>query len=100
MGLYNETPYVFLADFGRTRKYKSKDTGQHISYKQNVPYAFNAAFASVNAHNSVQASRRDDLESLIYMINFIKFGKLPWYKPYDVIFKELREKEENSIYKI
>jgi hypothetical protein len=76
---------VFLGDFGRCKKYKTKATGQHIAYKENLQYSFNPAFASINAHNNVQSSRRHDLESLLYMINYMRFGKLPWYKPNDVL---------------
>ena len=33
MGLNNNSPFVFLTDFGRSKKYRNKKTGQHISYK-------------------------------------------------------------------
>ena len=61
MGLNSESPLVFLADFGRCKKYRNKVTGQHIGYKEGINYSFNHIYASINAHNNVQASRRDDL---------------------------------------
>ena len=33
MGLNGDSPFVFLTDFGRSKKYRNKATGQHIAYK-------------------------------------------------------------------
>lgn len=33
MGLNNDSVFVFLVDFGRSKKYKDLTTGQHINYK-------------------------------------------------------------------
>jgi casein kinase I family protein HRR25 len=35
-------------------------------------------YASINAHNLLELSRRDDLESLAYMLVFFYYGKLEW----------------------
>jgi hypothetical protein len=55
-------------------------------------YTFNQIFGSINAHNKIQASRRDDIESLMYMIIYLKSGKLPWTKQLDVILCLLSQK--------
>jgi serine/threonine protein kinase len=84
LGLNNDSPFVFMVDFGRCKKYKDTGMNQHIGYKENVIYSYNSTFASINAHNNVQYSRRDDIESLLYMILYMRLGKLPWAKPNDV----------------
>ena len=86
VGLGPESPFIFLGDFGRCKKFKNKITGQHIGYKEGTNYPFNSTFASINAHNKVQTSRRDDIESLLYMINYIRFGKLPWARNNEVFY--------------
>ena len=61
LGLNNDSPFVFMVDFGRCKKYKDTSSNQHIGYKENVVYSYNSTFASINAHNNVQYSRRDDI---------------------------------------
>jgi serine/threonine protein kinase len=84
VGLNNDSPFVFMVDFGRCKRFKNRANGQHIGYKENVHYPYNPVFSSVNAHNNVQASRRDDIESLLYMILYLRLGKLPWAKQTEV----------------
>lgn len=86
VGLDNESPFIFMVDFGRSKRYKRRSNGQHIFYKENVHAAYNPTFASINAHNNIETSRRDDIISLLYMIVFFKMGKLPWTKNTDVPF--------------
>ena len=69
---------IYLIDFGLSHKYKSSRTGKHIKFN-NLQKAFgNLKFLSVNGNNGYEQSRRDDLESLGYLLVFLFKNGLPW----------------------
>jgi len=70
---------IYLVDFGLSKKYRSSRTGKHIKLKIQKTFTGNEIYASVNALEGKIQSRRDDLESLGYiLIFFAKKGLLPW----------------------
>jgi serine/threonine protein kinase len=84
VGLGSESPFIFIIDFGHCKRYKNELNGQHIFYKENPYYTHNPIFASLNSHNNIQASRRDDIESFLYVLTYLRLGKLPWAKNTEV----------------
>lgn len=69
---------LFIFDFGLSKKYRDSSTHQHIPCRENKGLVGTAKFVSINTHMGMDQSRRDDLESLAYvLINFLK-GALPW----------------------
>ena len=69
---------LYLIDFGLCRKYKSSNTGKHICPKNLGKFTGTSRYASVYAMAGNEQSRRDDIESIGYMIIFLMKKKLPW----------------------
>ena len=69
---------LYLIDFGLCRKYKSSKTGKHILPKNMGKFTGTSRYASVNSLAGNEQSRRDDIESIGYMIIFLMKKKLPW----------------------
>ena len=72
---------IYLIDFGFARKYKSSRTGKHIRF-QNIKIMIGSFYyGSRYVMKGYEGSRRDDLESLGYMlICLANRGWLPWKK--------------------
>ena len=74
----NDPNILYLIDFGFSRKYRSSRTGKHIKFN-NLKLTFGSLrYLSINGNRRYEQSRRDDLESLGYMLIYIATGKLPW----------------------
>lgn len=68
---------VYLIDFGLSKRYMID--GKHIPYKDNKRgLTGTPRYASINAHLGIEQSRRDDLESLAYVMVYLAKGSLPW----------------------
>eukprot|EP01015_Nassula_variabilis_P006331 TRINITY_DN14816_c0_g1_i2.p1 TRINITY_DN14816_c0_g1~~TRINITY_DN14816_c0_g1_i2.p1 ORF type:complete len:285 (+),score=13.16 TRINITY_DN14816_c0_g1_i2:204-1058(+) len=76
MGRGNQSHKLYLVDLGLAKRY-FKD-GKHVPYRKNKRFTGTVRYASKNAHGGIQLSRRDDLESIGYMMVYFLKGKLPW----------------------
>ena len=75
---YKNQSTIYIIDFGISKKYKSSRTGKHVKYSLTGKLFGTVRYISYNASRGVQQSRRDDLESIGYMLIYLCSGKLPW----------------------
>ena len=86
--LLNKNKLV-LIDFGASTKFVDENNF-HIKFKSNVGFVGNLAFSSCNAHYGLTLSRRDDLESLCYLLSYLMNKDLPWSRYF--IFEDSDER--------
>ena len=77
IGLKKMNNTIYMIDYGLTRKYCDSHKN-HIPYKEGKNLTGTALYASIYTHKGIEQSRRDDLESLGYMMVYFCKGELPW----------------------
>ena len=78
MGKGKKNSIVYLCDFGLAKRFRDKRTGIHIPYKDGKKFTGTLTYASIYTHMGIEQSRRDDLESLAYILIYFSKGTLPW----------------------
>ena len=76
MGL-DDPNMLYIIDFGLSKKYRSKK-GKHIKFSITNNITGTPRYCSINALRGAEQSRRDDLESLFYVILYFFRGSVPW----------------------
>ena len=77
---YSDPSTIYICDFGISQKYRSSLSGNHIKMtKLNKKNYLTLFYSSVNSLFGYQQSRRDDLESLGYILLHLN-KDLPWEK--------------------
>jgi len=97
IGINNKASMVYMIDFGLSKRYRDPKTGEHIPYRDNKSLTGTARYASVNTHIGIEQARRDDLESIGYILLYFLKGQLPWQglqgKDKDEKYDRIRDKK-------
>uniref|UniRef100_A0A0N4Z7A2 non-specific serine/threonine protein kinase n=1 Tax=Parastrongyloides trichosuri TaxID=131310 RepID=A0A0N4Z7A2_PARTI len=90
IGLSDNENIIYLVDYGLSCSYKyiddtttttnSNNVSKEIPCKKRKTIVGTANYVSLNTHNGYEISRRDDLESLCYILIEFFMGTLPWKK--------------------
>ena len=75
---YDDPCQIYILDFGLAKKYRSSKTLKQNPMVKHSKLTGTARYASINALKGFEQSRRDDLESLGYVLAYLLRGTLPW----------------------
>jgi serine/threonine protein kinase len=78
LGPNNDMDHIHIIDFGFCRSYLLNGGCGHIPQKKTHGIIGSLTYASLNAHALTELSRRDDMESLGYVLINLYLGALPW----------------------
>ena len=83
---------IYLIDFGLSCSYYEHELStRHYKLKDNLNFVGTLRYASLNSHKGIRQGRRDDLESMLYILIYFLKGKLPWQ---DIKAKQKEERHK------
>lgn len=68
---------LYIIDFGLAKSYIDSNN-KHIEMLDNKGMIGTVNYVSINVHNGLTPSRRDDLESVFYVLLYFLLGELTW----------------------
>ena len=92
----SSTRELYLIDFGLSKLYIDKNK-KHIDERRDRKLIGTSKYSSLNVHYGIEASRRDDIESLCYTFIMLFSKSLPWSNINHKEYKEIQYKKERSL---
>ena len=77
IGKAEKEDIIYLIDFGLVKKFRQKN-GNHIPMCKGKTLVGTARYASLASHDGIEQGRKDDLESLGFLLLYFLKGRLPW----------------------
>ena len=77
IGIGKNRHYIYSIDFGLAKRFKNNKR-MHAMMATGKKLVGTARYASINSHKGIELSRRDDLESIGYLLVYFLKGTLPW----------------------
>ena len=72
---------LYIIDYSKSNRYRDSQYQEHVSEpaERNSEMRFNnMEFSSLNYHKGLISTRRDDMESMLYLLAYFINGELPW----------------------
>ncbi|CAD8197067.1 unnamed protein product [Paramecium pentaurelia] len=91
LGSGKDNGKIYLIDFGISKIYKDANN-HHMPFREQRSFLGTTRYASIAAHLGHELSRKDDLESMMYIILYFIRGQLPWQNLQNVTDKERTKK--------
>jgi len=88
IGLGKKSHKIFTIDFALSRMYRDPKNFEHITYNENKRFFGGMRFTTINSHKFIEQTRRDDLESIGYLLIYFLKGTLPWQQVEAETFEE------------
>ena len=78
LGVDSDSHTIYIIDFGLSKSYIDRHSWGHIPFSENTGMTGTARYCSIGAQSGHEQSRRDDLESVAYILSYFYLGSLPW----------------------
>ena len=78
IGTNGHKDIIHIIDFGLSKKFKSESTDKHRKISNENNPVGTPRYMSINTLRGIEQSRRDDMESIGYVLIYFLNGKLPW----------------------